>query len=251
MKRLLWLIPALLLTTLSVNAAPAFVQSAKVNFAVSGTSACAYGSNVTIGNLLVVYANSNENTAPGSTATIADSQGNTWTLRLTQIPPASDNSVYVWMAVAKATGANTTTVTWTSALNIQGSICTEYSGANTFGQPAIGPEQTGTTTITSPSITTTQASSLLISVFRTNQPNVAVTTPFTQRQVIAFSASNYATLGDNIVGSTGTYTASATIGAMESATQNGAAGIASFYLGSTVGHCASCELSMIVPLRAK
>src|SRR6266850_4541939 len=89
----------------------AFVQS-RSSVGVS----LAYNSNVTLGNLLIVVAGSRD-TGGGVTFAVSDSQGNTYSsLTIVDANPILGGRAQLFYAVAKATGANTVTLTTGSAL---------------------------------------------------------------------------------------------------------------------------------------
>jgi len=108
------------------TAAPAgaFVQ-ANDTLAVGSASSVsiAYTSNVTAGDILVAIG---EGYPTSGTLSISDTQGNTWTL----VGSVSNNdSLYMWVANANATGANTVTISigGGGTTYVQG-IVAEYSG---------------------------------------------------------------------------------------------------------------------------
>ncbi len=103
----------------------AFVQSRSV----AGVGPLAYNSNVTIGDLLIVLAGSLD-LAGAVTFAVSDTQGNVWTpLALVDGNPTSGRA-QVFVAIAKATGANSVTLT-TASLTPQLAIH-EFSGLSTL-----------------------------------------------------------------------------------------------------------------------
>lgn len=88
----------------------AFVQSRSV----AGAGPLAYSSNVTAGNLLIVLAGSLD-LAGGATFAVSDTQGNAYSsLALVDGNPAGGRA-QIFFAIAKATGANSVTLTTASA----------------------------------------------------------------------------------------------------------------------------------------
>jgi predicted GH43/DUF377 family glycosyl hydrolase len=203
---------------------PIYVQSSSANYAVSATSACVYGANVAAGDLLVVAANSNLATETLSIS--SDTQNLTWTRQLIEV---SDSESALWTAIAKISGAETVTVGSSLATNLFGSICVEYSLVNTLDQAAIG----NGSIMTTPTITTTQPTELLVDIFRNNGGTGAISAPFTQRQALTVTGNPYFVLGDNMVTSIGSYSGSSTGSGCGSG--QCAQGIASFFLSSSSG----------------
>jgi hypothetical protein len=158
-----------------------FVQ-AREHESNSTTNAAAYSSNVSAGDLLVVF--TDWNGAAALFTSIADTQANTWT----QVGPfVTSTSVGTFTlgcfyAIAKSSGANTVTLTITSAV-LSGLILLEYSGNSG------SPFDTSTSTINgfngtiNLSLTPVAAGELLILCSGNNSPgqNYTVGSGFTAR----------------------------------------------------------------------
>lgn len=138
----------------------AFVQSASS----AGTSQ-AYGSNVTLGNLLLVVAGS-QDIAGAITFAISDTQGNAWTaLGVVDANSVNGGRGQLFYAVAKATGANTVTLTTGSTTPLL--AVHEFSGA-TFLDVQASAIGSGTSPDSGP-VTTGAAAELLFG-FNVNVP---------------------------------------------------------------------------------
>lgn len=86
-----------------------------IQSAGSATNSVAFGVNVTLGNLLVVVAGSLD-AAGGVTFAVSDTQGNVYSsLALVDGNPGGGGRAQVFYCIAKATGANTVTITTASA----------------------------------------------------------------------------------------------------------------------------------------
>ncbi|HSW90467.1 MAG TPA: hypothetical protein VLF64_00550 [Candidatus Saccharimonadales bacterium] len=176
-----------------------FVQGNANGDSSSGTvTTCAFTSNVTAGNLLVVavsFASAIE------TASVTDSLGNTYS---TAVGPTTSNTiasrVYTFYTVTGLSGANTVTITNSNLVLFRRVSVHEYSGVNTLevatgtnadtGAPDSGP------------VTTTHANALIFGWGISNNGTTSAGTGFTLRET-ALSESTE----DMIVSSTGTYDA--------------------------------------------
>jgi hypothetical protein len=183
-----------------------FIQGAAPAYTLSSPASAAFGSNVTKGDLLIVCGNAYNGSATSSTP--SDSQGNVYTLIGSQFAPTQFSGTatgYMWYAVAKATGANTVSVTFNA--NAYALSILEYSGANTLDQSSVILGD-GTLSLASNPITTTQANELLICNFFTDDGTTAVTGGFSAR--LHTTSSLNTLVADEIVSSENTYTATGT-----------------------------------------
>jgi hypothetical protein len=201
-----------------------FIQATPSLAMTSGTSGSAvFGSNVTLGNLLVCMVDGG---AAGGSGTIADTQGNTWTQIFLE-NSASTNVLQAWYAIAKSTGANTVTVSsLANALNAV--LAAEYSGVSTLDQVAHTHGTTGST-FSSPSVTTTHANEILIGIYGDSGGQAgspAAPTGFTARNGYSIAGQYYGGLTNKVVGSIGTYAAA---GITQNGSTNWGAAIATFY----------------------
>lgn len=179
---------------------PAFVQGNSNGDSSNGTvSTCAFSSNVTAGNLLVVTIGF---VTTSATATASDTQGNTYS---TAVGPTDNTGItyrlYTFYAVAKSSGANTVSITISVGATFRRMMIHEYSGVNTLegsngasGNLSVPPD--------SGPVTTTHANALIFGWGITNNGTTTAGTGFTLRET-ALSESTE----DKIVSSTGTYDA--------------------------------------------
>lgn len=142
--------------------APSIVQATKGDNATAAT--IAFPSNVTAGNLLLVYAT--EATANGSGLAVSDSLHNTWTpLGFVTTGAGVGNCSGAWFwAKANASGANSVTISATFNSPCGGAII-EISGADgvtPINQNASAADLAGSNAPASGPITTTVANCLLI-----------------------------------------------------------------------------------------
>lgn len=105
------------------------VQTAKAGTAAPNVSSLAaiFGSNVAAGNLLIAIVRV---ASSGVVSSVTDSQGNTWTLRASNV--GVDPKLYLYSAVAGASSANTVTATFSTTANFRWLFCVEYAGADAF-----------------------------------------------------------------------------------------------------------------------
>lgn len=121
----------------SVGESPAFVQnkgsSVVIGCCGSLTASATFDSNTTSGNLIIATAAATFNDSY-STASIADTANNNWTLATTtQLDVGEFPVIYIWYAKNILGGADTISVTWTSEGGEQDHqlFVSEYSGIDT------------------------------------------------------------------------------------------------------------------------
>lgn len=150
--------------------APTFVQSNSYRNDASATNipALAYPSANQLGNLLIVAAS--WGTGSATSATITDTQTNTWALVAFQNYAADFQCAALYAAYNAKAGANSVTVTWPSSADFRRVAIGEYGGIVTSsaldGTPvsATGTGSQTANAITSGNVTTTQAGDLIVGV---------------------------------------------------------------------------------------
>jgi hypothetical protein len=165
MKRIL-LILAFLTWAHTSFATSAHVQTVKVD--TSGSSVAFPAITVTAGNLLTVFFRGGNS---ADTLGISDSLMNTWTAFPAQYADASADAIAGWYAKNISGGSDTITVTSASAPSMRGQA-SEWSGLDT-SSPAdqkSTPNEATVVNFTTNSITTTQATEMLI-MFAESQTN--------------------------------------------------------------------------------
>ena len=183
------------------------VQKAKSDYAGLGTSqATAYGGNVTKANLLVAFIGINT-TAGAVINTITDTLGNTW------IPAGgtfgANRNIYVYFAVANATGANTLTVTATASTTI-GTAIFEYTGASFLDLTISAFDDTTTPELDY--LTPTNANSLLMAHIDTNGvAGVTLNGAWTVQENLQSGGTTFTAVGDQITTSLGRYPITGTL----------------------------------------
>jgi len=157
-----------------------------------------FNSNVTAGNLLVVAVSYQSTTG---TATITDTQGNTYATAVGPTPSAtlgfSDAIMYT---VAQASGSNTVGVSLSGSFNYRRLVVHEYSGVDTFdvSAGAIGAAGSGAPTA---SATTSNANELIFGWAVSNNGTTSAGSGFTLRATAGSESTE-----DQIVSSAGTQT---------------------------------------------
>jgi chitodextrinase len=144
-----------------------------------------------------------------SISSVADTKGNVYTLAVgpTTFSGAASAIYYAKNIVAATAGANTVTVTFNTATGTPDLRVAEYSGIDTTNPLDVTVVSTGTSaTSSSGSATTTNANDLLIGSNAVLSGTSGAGTGFTKRQISTFDGN---ILEDEIVSSTGAYTASA------------------------------------------
>ncbi len=183
---------------------------ARVQDAGAVSNAVAYGSNNTAGNLLVAVIQ-----VSADVTGVTDTAGNTWQKAVEEENGGGANYLEIWYVPNCASGANTVT----AANSFGSSFChiwvAEYSGADTSSpldqtasdQNTTGDPDSGATS------TTTQANELLVGGIANNGARTATwTEPDTEQYDDASAgASRALSAADEIVGSTGTYSATGTL----------------------------------------
>lgn len=138
----------------------------------SGTSnpALAFPSANQAGSLLIMAASWGTSGGLPNTATITDTQGNTWALVKFQDYAADTQCAALFAAYNAKAGANSVTISWSGSVQFRRTSIGEYTGVATTsaldGTPvsASGAGSTTTNAITSGNTTTTQAGDLIIGV---------------------------------------------------------------------------------------
>lgn len=181
--------------------AQGFVQTASTGFSVAASYLKAYTSNNTAGNLLIAFVNTGNSTTGW---TFSDTQGNSWT---TQITHGSANpSVVVGYAFNCKAGANTVTATNAGTQTNSALAIFEYGGPLDTVDAFASSGPTTTTSYTTPSITTTSANDTIFAFSATVNSPDTVQAPFTSRIAGFFG------IGDDIVSSAGSYSATFNVG---------------------------------------
>jgi hypothetical protein len=179
----------------------ALVQSNIASGLQSGTSAtCAWTSNVTAGNLLVMTVKWTTSGAPVMSAT--DTLGNTW-LNKTRVSASIGVTQQFWYCVSTGSGANTVTLTFSVSEAAIGMCVAEFSGATSTFDPSGGTNSSASassTALSSGHVTTTNANDLCISTVSTSGAISAGAAGWTLAQ---FDATNNYGFAYAIVSSTG------------------------------------------------
>jgi hypothetical protein len=172
----------------------------------SGTSATlAFTSNTVAGNILIVTARIGSPT--GQNPSVSDSQSNTYT-RQNYGEDTASNGLGVWTAVTSAGGANTVTLTNATSATRRWIIAEYSSNGETISVDQVAANTGNSTALDSGSVTTVNASELLIGAGEINNTaTFTAGTSFTVRQEI----SQKIALEDRVVSSTGSYSASMTL----------------------------------------
>jgi len=173
---------------------------------VLGTSiSLAYSSNVTSGNLLVCVIGNGPVAAP-NLATPTDTQGNTWTLAVSQTVLDGTDFVTMYYAFAGSTGANTVTSTGSGTPSDLMMFVFEYSG---IVSPSPIDKTHGGLGNSAGNITTTNANDLLLSaiVGDGNVSGWSATNSFTVQETAVNSNTVNISMAaaDQIVSAVGTY----------------------------------------------
>lgn len=170
-----------------------FVQKAQNTLNTASPATLAYGSNNTLGNLLVCVGRGNL-FAAGTTVT--DSQGNTW-VKPVDNNYATVNNFFMAYALNCKAGANTVTVTQTGGLLTY--TIAEYSGVLSFDTST--SLASNTTTPSSGNITTAVANELLLGGIFDIGSGVTAGTGYTERTT---GAATRAYLEDKFTNTAGT-----------------------------------------------
>src|SRR5258708_6296277 len=130
------------------------VQNTVGNPVAATTTALAFGSSVTSGNLLVVSFTTVDTT--NTVSSVTDTVGSTWALASGPIVANSTQTSWIYYALANASGANTVTVHWSGTATAPNIFVAEFSG-NATSSPRdkfTSSANTGTAAITSGSTAT-------------------------------------------------------------------------------------------------
>lgn len=176
----------------------------------STTVACPYRNNVTAASLLYIAVQWPSSTA---TASIADTLASTWTAVGAGVIVQGGQSSESWYSPNAAAGADTVTITFTAAQGNAMVTCREYQGVATSSPLDVQISGHGSgTTISSGSMTTTNANDLLVAYI---SPQVVApvtqTGGYNERQQSWISGFGGIFDSDQLVTATGGYTNSATI----------------------------------------
>lgn len=202
MKKLLLL---LILCASSASAAVTHVQNCTTIYTsvgAGGTITCTFGSNVSSGDLLVASSQGNVSL---TVLAISSSPSLTWTLTASENNTTTGN-VYQWWAVATSTASTTLTIS-TSLAALIGVVSDEYTGLPNWkmDQVNVANQTTGSSPVTTPSVTTTQANEVVVVVTRFASGYTSNSGPFTVRGNISFGGINYVPVADLLPTSIGTY----------------------------------------------
>ena len=225
MKRLLLLLALLL--ALALPARATFVQGNHLDFATAASTACATGT-VTSGNVEIMAVQANT----GTTVTISSTRVTTWVRDQAIVNGLSGVSTYLWHGAITSSGAETVTVSLTSGTATIGSACLEYSGTVNLDAATGGVNSTL-------SLTTVATTTTVIEAGTFSGGGTSASSPFTNRQQISLSGTQYFAVGDVNETSQGAYSAAFTgsgtaILMMESLTAS--APVASTYVQSSAGN---------------
>ena len=196
--------PALAAPIVFVQSNSATPQSPQTTVTVSYTAA------QTLGNLNVVVVGWNNSTAAVSSVT--DSRGNAYAVAAAPVVQSGTASQVIYYAKnisAAGAGANTVTVTFSTAAAFPDIRIAEYSGLDTVSPLDVSVGAQGTTTSTSNSgpVTTTNANDLLVGANLVQSITTGAGTGFTSRGITADGD----ILEDRIVTVTGSYNATAAL----------------------------------------
>ncbi|MEJ1962982.1 MAG: fibronectin type III domain-containing protein [Gammaproteobacteria bacterium] len=143
---------------------------------------------------------------------ITDTRGNTYALAVGPTRYVGAGTLLIYYAkniVAAAAGANTITITFSSAVAYPDARIAEYSGVDTVGPFDVGSGASGNSGVSnSGAATTTNANDLLVAGNFIGQWTASAGTGFTSRIVSDLGQ----ILEDRVVTSTGSYSATANIG---------------------------------------
>lgn len=162
----------------------------------------AFASNNTLGNTLVAIGWMNG--VSSNTPSVTDTKGNTWTLIKSAVS-ANGSQLSSFIAVNCKAGANTVSLTSNGTPTAGNLFCiAEINGANTIDQLAFAAGSLGNgATIVTPSITTLQANSIVISCTQTGN---AATSSVSQTQLGQVAgSSSYGNAQYETESSTGTF----------------------------------------------
>ena len=159
----------------TLNMPISFIQSkATPGFPSGSSQSVTYTSNVTQGNLLVAFSWGNANPTG-----ISDTMGNSWTQAI-DYNGLGSSWEGIWYCIAKATGANTVTISQASSTTMAIAIAEFNSSTSqswSVDVAAVGAHSSGTTATTA-SVNTAFASELVLSSF--HDSNLGTTSaPFT------------------------------------------------------------------------
>lgn len=183
------------------------------NTASVASMTLAYNSNNTVGSLLVAICRIGVQPA---TATVSDSQGNTWVRDDTQTDTAQANDYSFWYAANAKAGANTITFQ-TSTNGSLRLIIAEYSGVALTSprDQKLSTKSTGTSAA-SGAIVPTQPNELVVGWFGTAAGNtITATGALTQRDLVPAAPLTRIALHDVIQTSAVSVNATATYGSSD------------------------------------
>ncbi len=200
-------------TSAASSSTIAYVQSnsASPNNSALATLSAAFTSAQSAGNLNVVAIGWGSSTIGISSVT--DTKGNSYTLAVgptTMVGGGATTTIYYAKnIVAAAAGANTVTVTFSSAVPFPDIRMAEYSGISTTNPLDVTATATGTSTLAnSGSVTTTNANDLLVGSNWFVLGTTSAGAGYTQRQISGWDGD---ILEDQIVSTVGPYSATAPI----------------------------------------
>lgn len=181
----------------------AFVQSKSVDSGNTTSGTLTFNSNIGSGHLNIVGIRQ----GGSSTVTVTDNLGNTYTQSKTTAN--GDHTDYIYYAKNTTAGACTVTVTFNSSATMRWAIA-EYSGPSTSSPEDVKTDATGSSTTASSGNVTTSANDEVLIGFASvsGASTFTANNSFTVRETV----NSKIALADRIVTSSGTYSASFTLG---------------------------------------
>jgi hypothetical protein len=180
-----------------------FLQGAKSDYSSRSSIALAFPSNNTVGSLIIVFVSGANN----SSIAIADSQLNSYTqLFLNAAIFGSTNTQVAWYALNAKAGANTVTVSWTTAEGSAMAIA-EYGGVATSSALDQSGSNTGTVSPTWSTLSkTTAVPEIVIALVASSLGlGTAVYSNLAVREQMVSGGTTYAAIFDDGVVPAGTY----------------------------------------------
>ena len=228
--RFLFLV-GLLLFGMPIMAAPgiSLVQHASVDAGTTTSSSLAFATGNTAGNWIGVCVRAG---AENETITVTDTKGNSYKKAIQFNETTDGNTVGIYYAENIGGGANTVKVTDTSSTTLR-YVILEYSGVATSGSLDVTVTAAGNSTAAnSGSAVTTASGDLLLGTIMTSDPeNYTAGSGYKIEASVPALPSAKLMVEDQIQGSSGTASASATIGACDI----WAAGLAAFKAAAGTG----------------
>ena len=201
------------------------IQHASVDAGTTASSSLAFASSNTAGNWIGVCVRAG---AQNETITVTDTKGNTYKKAISFNETSDGNTVGIYYAENIGGGANTVKVMVTSSTTLRFAIL-EYSGVATSGSLDVTATAQGSgTAANSGNAVTTASGDLLLGTIMTGDPeNYTAGSGYKIEASVPALPNTKLMVEDQIQGSSGTASASATLGASNS----WAAGLAAFKAG--------------------